>query len=77
MAEDLNVDEWQMYDALAKINESDSLTIVRTKKVALPKDALRWQKVVGEFSLYNEYPAIMSYFVSLGQILKHLLVGYL
>ena len=70
MAEDLDIDEWQMYDALAKVNEGDSLTVVRSKKIELPKDALRWQEVVGEFSLYNEYPAMMSYFVTLGQLLK-------
>ena len=68
--EDNTVDEWDMYDALAKMNEIDSLSPIRSKKTKLPEDALRWQKVVGEFSLYNEYPAIMSYFVSLGQILK-------
>ena len=55
MAEDLDVDEWDMYDALAKMNEENSLTVVRSKKTELPKDALRWRDVVGEFSLYNEY----------------------
>ena len=70
MAEDLDIDELQMYDALAKVNEGDSLTVVRSKKTELPKDAIRWQKIVGEFSLYNEYPAMMSYFVTLGQLLK-------
>jgi len=70
MAEDLNIDEWDMYDALAKVNDTSTLGVIRSKKVELPKDALRWQEVVGQFSLYNEYPAIMSYYVSLGQILK-------
>ena len=70
MAEDLDIDEWDMYDALAKVNEGDSLTVVRSKKTELPKDALRWRDVVGEFSLYNEYPAVMSYYVTLGQMLK-------
>tara|TARA_R100001079_G_scaffold110280_2_gene85218 strand:+ start:1936 stop:3468 length:1533 start_codon:yes stop_codon:yes gene_type:complete len=70
MAEDLDIDEWDMYDALAKMNEGDSLTVVRSKKTELPKDALRWRDVVGEFSLYNEYPAVMSYYVTLGQMLK-------
>ena len=70
MAEDLNVDEWELYDALAKVNDSSSLDVVRSKKIDLPKDVIRWKNVVGEFSLYNEYSAKMSYFVSLGQILK-------
>jgi len=70
MAEDIDIDEWEMYDALAKITDSDSLGVVRSKKVELPKDVLRWREVVGEFSLYNEYAATMSYYVTLGQVLK-------
>ena len=71
MAEDLNVDEWEMYDALAKLTDNNSsLEPIRSKKVELPKDVLKWRDVVGQFSLHNEYPAVMSYFVTLGQILK-------
>ena len=32
MAEDIDIDEWEMYDALAKMNDSESLTVVRSKK---------------------------------------------
>lgn len=71
MAEDLDVDEWELYDALAKVTDTSSLGVIRSKKVELPKDVIRWKNVVGEFSLYNEYSAKMSYFVSLGQILKN------
>mgnify|MGYP003136558252 FL=1 len=67
MAEDIDIDGWEMYDALAKITDSDSLGVVRSKKVELPKDVLRWREVVGQFSLYNEYAATMSYYVTLGQ----------
>ena len=70
MAEDIQIDEWDMYDALAKMNDSESLAVVRSKKTKLPKDAIKWRDIVGQFSLYNEYPATMSYFVSLGQMLK-------
>ncbi len=71
MTEDLNVDEWDMYDALAKITDTgSSLEPIRSRRVELPKDVLRWRDVVGQFSLHNEYPAVMSYFVTLGQILK-------
>ena len=70
MAEDLDVDEWELYDALAKVTETNSLEVIRSKKVKLPDDVVRWTNVVGEFSLYNDYSAKMSYFVSLGQILK-------
>ena len=71
MTEDLNVDEWDMYDALAKITDTgSSLEPIRSRRVELPKDVLRWRDVVGQFSLHNEYPAVMSYFVTLGQMLK-------
>ena len=70
MAEDIEIDEWEMYDALAKIKTDDSLAVVRSKKTELPKNVIRWKEIVGEFSLYNDYAAIMSYYVSLGQILK-------
>ena len=70
MAEDLNVDEWELYDALEKINDNSSLEVIRSKKIELPDDVIRWRNIVGEFSLYNEYSATMSYYVSLGQILK-------
>ena len=51
MAEDIDIDEWEMYDALAKMNDSESLTVVRSKKTKLPKDAIKWRDIVGEFSL--------------------------
>lgn len=69
--EDLNIDEWEMYDALAKITDTgSSLGTIRSKKTQLPKDVMRWTEVVGQFSLHNKYPAQMAYFVTLGQILK-------
>ena len=70
---DKEVDEWEMYDALAKINDGGSLAIVRSKKTELPKDVIKWKDTVGQFSLYNEYPAVMSYYVSLGQMLKNMI----
>ena len=69
MAEDLNVDEWELYDALEKMDTQDFDT-VRIEKTELPAPALRWTEVVTEFSLYNDYPATMSFFMTLGQILK-------
>ena len=70
MAEDLNVDEWELYEAMIKVTDDSSLEVIRSRKIELPKDVIRWKNVVGEFSLYNDYSATMSYFVSLGQILK-------
>ena len=70
MAKDLEIDEWELYDALAKVNDNSDLEVIRSKKIEMPKDVIRWKNVVGEFSLYNEYSATMSYFVSLGQMLK-------
>ncbi len=70
MAKDLDVDEWELYEAMAKVTDDSSLEVIRSRKIELPKDVIRWRNVVGEFSLYNEYSASMSYFVSLGQILK-------
>ena len=70
MTDDLDIDEWDMYDALAQVTDTSSLGVIRSKKVELPKDVIRWTEIVGEFSLYNDYSAKMAYFVSMGQILK-------
>lgn len=69
MPEDLNVDEWELYDALESldVNEFDT---ERIEKTELPACVIRWEEVVTEFSLYNNYPAIMSFYVTLGQVLK-------
>ena len=70
MAEDLEVDAWEMYDALEKVYTAEEM---KTLKVDMPPNVQRWVEVVGEFSLHNDYPATMSYFVTMGQILKDLI----
>lgn len=69
MTEDLDVDAWELYDALEKI-QSEEVEELKVNKIDLPKCVQRWQNVVGQFSLHNDYPAVMSYYVTLGQIVK-------
>jgi hypothetical protein len=69
MAEDLEVDEWDLYEALEKMQVGDIET-ERRSAVTMPKAVERWTDVVTQFSLYNDYPAQMAFFVTLGQILK-------
>ena len=70
MSQDLEIDEWELYDALQPLNDDEFVHAVRAKRVDYPKDALKWRKTVGQFSLHNEYAGIMSYFVTLGCICK-------
>jgi len=72
MTVDLEVDEWELYDAISGISDDEFVHAVRAKKEKYPKDAIKWRNTIGEFSLHNEYPAIMSYFVTLGCICKDL-----
>ena len=60
MSDDLNVDEWELYDALEKIDFSD-FGESRPEKTDLPKIVKEWVDVVTEFSLYNDYPAAMAF----------------
>jgi len=69
MAEDLEVDEWELYEALEKMQVGDIET-ERRSAVTMPKVVERWTEVVTQFSLYNDYPAQMAFFVTLGQLLK-------
>ena len=66
----VEVDEWELYNAMSSISDDEFVHVVRSKKAKFPEDAIKWRDTVGEFSLHNEYPAIMSYFVTLGQICK-------
>lgn len=70
MAQDYEVDAWEIYDKLERIQKDEIYTSMRSEHTVLPEDVQRWTEVVTRFSLYNEYPATMAYFVSLGQILK-------
>ena len=36
MTDDLDIDEWDMYDALAQVTDTSSLGVIRSKKVELP-----------------------------------------
>ena len=72
MAQDLDVDEWEMYDALQNMSNQEVLATVRSEKTEFPRDVERWVNVVGQFSLHNEYAARMSYFVTLGQLMKNM-----
>ena len=55
MAQDLDVDEWEMYDALQNMSNQEVLATVRSEKTEFPRDVERWVNVVGQFSLHNEY----------------------
>ena len=70
MVEDLQVDEWELYDALEKMHEEDNIEIERRGTVTMPEVVIRWTDVVTQFSLHNTYPAQMAFFTTLGQILK-------
>ena len=70
MSIDFDVDEWELYDSLVSMNEEVAKIIEKREAVELPKAALNWIEGVTKYSVYNDYPAAMSYFVTLGQILK-------
>ena len=72
MPEDLEVDAWELYDALEKLQDEE-MEELKVNKIDMPKCVQRWQEVVGQFSLHNNYPATMSYYVTLGQITKDIL----
>lgn len=69
MIEDIEADEWEVYDALNKMQNGDIET-ERRVSVSMPKIVERWTDVVTQFSLYNDYPAQMAFFTTLGQVLK-------
>jgi len=69
MVEDLEVDEWELYEALEKMQNVD-IEIERRGSVTMPEVVVRWTEVVTQFSLYNDYPAQMAFFTTLGQVLK-------
>ena len=70
MGQDYDIDAWEIYDKLDAIRKDEVYTTLRSESVTLPDDVKRWVDVVGQYSLHNEYPATMGYFVTLGQILK-------
>jgi len=71
MVEDLEVDEWELYEALEKMEKMDrGEETQRRSAVTMPKVVQRWTDVVTQFSLYNDYPAQMAFYVTLGQLLK-------
>lgn len=70
MSIDFDVDEWELYDSLVSMNEEVARIIEKREAVELPKATQDWVKGVTKYSVYNDYPAAMSYFVTLGQILK-------
>jgi len=70
MAEDLDVDEWELYEALEKLDFDNFVDDSRPERTELPNVVQEWTDVVTEFSLYNDYPATMAYYVTLGQMLK-------
>ena len=70
MGQDYDIDAWEIYDKLDAIRKDEVYTTLRSESVTLPDDVKRWVDVVGQYSLHNEYPATMGYFVTIGQILK-------
>ena len=70
MVQNKDRDEWELYDALAPLAEVEFLDIKKTSEVELPKRVKDWEKEVLTYSLFNEFPAVLSYFCLLGQILK-------
>ena len=44
MPEDLEVDAWELYDALEKI-QNDEMEELKVNKVDMPKCVKRWQEV--------------------------------
>lgn len=70
MTDIVKLDEWEAYEAIIAMSEAVANEIEDREKVKLPKIVLDWVDEVKEFSIENEYPATMAYFVGLGQILK-------
>ena len=69
MPEDLDVDEWELYEAMEKVAQSESVKEIR-EKVELPPVVNRWVEVVGQFSLHNDYAATMAFYTTVGQLIK-------
>ena len=71
MKETEKLDEWAYYDAINELTKEAIEAVELREVVSLPKVVLDWANNVKEYSMYNEYPAHMSFFVILGQILKN------
>lgn len=71
MTETEKLDEWAYYDAINELTKEAIEAVELREVVSLPKVVLDWANSVKEYSMYNEYPAHMSFFVILGQILKN------
>ena len=54
MAQDYDVDAWEIYDKLERIQKDEIYTSMRSEHTGLPDDVQRWVEVVSRFSLYNE-----------------------
>ena len=65
------LDEWAYYDAINELTKEAREAIELREVVSLPKIVLDWAEEVKEYSMFNDYPAQMSFFVILGQILKN------
>ena len=66
----VKIDEWELYDALTPMTDVEFLDIKKTTEIDLPKRVKEWTDVVLTYSLYNNFPATLSYFCILGQVLK-------
>lgn len=65
------LDEWAYYDAINELTKEAREAIELKETVSLPKIVLDWTEEVKVYSMFNDYPAQMSFFVILGQILKN------
>jgi len=65
------LDEWAYYDAINELTKEAREAIELREVVSLPKIVLDWTEEVKQYSMFNDYPAQMSFFVILGQILKN------
>ena len=61
MPEDIDVDEWEFYEAIEKMAQGEAIKEIR-EKVELPPIVKRWVDVVSEFSLHNQYAATMAFY---------------
>jgi len=69
MPEDIDVDEWEFYEAIEKMSQGEAIKEIR-EKVELPPIVKRWVDVVSEFSLHNQYAATMAFYTTVGQLVK-------
>ena len=61
------LDEWAYYDAINELTKEAREAIELREVVSLPKIVLDWAEEVKQYSMFNDYPAQMSFFVILGR----------